>query len=115
MKRIKNKGKYHNIIIKTKDGKFDSKKEYSIWLKLKRQEERGLIKDLKRQVPFVLIEKSKWGRERKYIADFVYTDCETGELVVADCKSDATENDALFSLKERLFAEIYDKQIKIIK
>lgn len=108
-------GKYKNIIVKTKDGKFDSKKEHSVWLKLKKQQEMGLIKNLKRQVPFVLIEKSKWGRERKYIADFVYTDCETGELVVADCKSDATESDAVFSLKSRLFAEIYDKKIKIIK
>lgn len=111
----KKTGKYKNIIVKTKDGKFDSKKEHSVWLKLKRQEGMGLIQDLKRQVPFVLIEKSKWGRERKYIADFVYTDCETGELVVADCKSDSTENDAVFSLKARLFAEIYGKEIKIIK
>lgn len=115
MKKTRSKGKYKNIIVKTKDGKFDSKKEHSVWLKLKRQEEMGLIRDLKRQVPFVLIEKSKWGRERKYIADFVYIDCEMGELVVADCKSDATENDAVFSLKARLFAEIYNKKIKIIK
>lgn len=113
--RKSKKGKYNNIIVKTKDGKFDSKKEHSIWLKLKRQQEMGLIKNLQRQVPFVLIEKSKWGRERKYIADFVYTDCNTNEIIVADCKSDATESDALFSLKARLFAEIYGQEIKIIK
>lgn len=108
-------GKYNNKIVKTKDGKFDSKKEYSIWLKLKRQQERGLICNLQRQVPFVLMEESKWGQARKYIADFVYTDCKTGELVVADAKSNATEVDPVFSLKARLFAEIYNKEIKILK
>lgn len=109
------KRKYNNKIIHRKDGKFDSKKEYSIWVQLKEKEKKGLIKNLQRQVPFVLIEKSKWGQARKYIADFVYIDCKTDELIVADCKSDATEADPVFSLKSRLFSEIYDMKIKIIK
>lgn len=109
------KGKYNNKIVYKKDGKFDSQKEYTFWLKLKRQEEMGLIRNLDRQVPFLLIEKSKFGCEIKYIADFVYVDNKNNEVVVADCKSVVTEKDPVFKIKSRLFAEKYGFEIKILK
>ena len=74
----------------------------------------GLIKPLLRQVPFLLIEKSKCGRDIKYIADFVYKDLSSNEIVVIDCKSKITEKNSTFRLKSRLFAEKYGFEIKII-
>ena len=109
------KGKYNNKIVYKKDGKFDSQKEYTFWLKLKRQEEMGLIRNLDRQVPFLLIEKSKFGREIKYIADFVYVDNKTNEVIVADLKSNFTEKNQVFRIKARIFAEKYGFEIKILK
>ena len=67
------------------------------------------IQDLKTQVSFPLIPKSKYGREIKYIADFVYY--EDGKLVVEDTKSPATKT-PVYRLKKRLMAEIYDIEIK---
>lgn len=112
---MKSKGKYNNKIIYRADGKFDSKKEYTFWLKLKRQEKMGLIRNLTRQVPFLLIEKSNFGSAIKYIADFVYVKNDTNEVVVSDVKSEITEKDPLFRLKSRIFAERYGFEITILK
>lgn len=67
------------------------------------------IQDLKTQVSFPLIPKSKYGREIKYIADFVYY--ENGKMVVEDTKSPATKT-PVYRLKKRLMAEIYNIEIK---
>lgn len=116
------RGKYNNKIIKTKDGKFDSKKEYSVWLKLKRQQELGKIKNLQRQVPFVLIptqyemigtKKYIVERECKYIADFVWIDCQSGENIVADCKGGIMTPE--FIIKRKLMLYKFGIKIKIIE
>lgn len=118
----KRTGKYKNIIVKTKEGKFDSKKEYSIWLKLKRQQEKGLICDLQRQVPFVLIptqyetidkNKKVVEKECKYIADYVWIDNETNKTVVADCKGSILTPE--FIIKRKLMLYNFGIKIKIIK
>ena len=109
---MKKTSKYKNTKIDTKYGKFDSKREYSIWLRLLREDELGNISELKRQFPFELISASKYGRSIKYIADFVYIDKKTNELIVADCKGFIT---AEFKLKARLFAEKYNTEIKILR
>lgn len=115
------KRKYNNKIIHRKDGKFDSKKEYSVWLKLKRQQEMGLIRDLKRQVPFVLIptqyeivdkKRKVIEKECKYVADYVWIDNETNESVIADCKGIQTPE---FVIKRKLMLYIFGIKIKIIK
>lgn len=108
----KSKSKFFNKKIETKYGKFDSKREYTIFLKYKRQEELGIIKNLQRQIPFVLIDKSEYGREIKYIADFVYEEISSGEILVVDVKGLETP---VFKLKARLFAERYGREIKIVK
>ena len=82
--------KYHSTRINSADGKFDSALEYKRWCYLKVLEAGGEIKDLKRQVPYVLIPtQHKDGkvlfRECKYVADFVYTD-KDGNQVVIDAK-----------------------------
>lgn len=105
--------KYRNNRIETKDGVFDSNLELRRWEELKLLQKAKLIKDLDRQVKFVLIEKSKYGQEIKYMADFVYIDLKTGEKVVEDTKSEATKT-PLYRLKKRLVAEIYGIIIKEI-
>lgn len=83
------KGKFNNKKMDTPDGVFDSKGEWQRWLFLKDQERQGIIKDLERQVKFVLIPtqyrdevvhlktkdkivKRVAEREVTYTADFVY-------------------------------------------
>lgn len=94
--------KYHSRKI-TRDGEvFDSVKEYRRWCELKLLERAGQIKDLKRQVKFVLIPSQYehvWNDKKKqyengkcierecaYIADFVYIDMRTGFDTVEDTK-----------------------------
>ena len=83
------KGKFNNKKVETAEGVFDSKGEWQRWLFLKDAERRGEIKDLQRQVKFILIPtqyrteivhlKTKdkevqrvAEREITYTADFVY-------------------------------------------
>ena len=89
---------------------FDSQKEANDYEVLKWRERAGEIRDLKRQVPFVIVDKSEYGRALKYIADFTYTDCETGEFVVADSKGGVKTD--VYKLKKRLMAERYGLVIK---
>jgi hypothetical protein len=96
--------KYNNKVVTTTDGKFDSKLEYYRWCELLILERAKNIKDLKRQVKFVLIDKSKYGREISYIADFTYYIGD--KLIVEDTKSSATIT-RVYTLKKRLMAERY--------
>ena len=127
---IKNEGNRFNIAQKvTGTNKFNAKKtkvdgiEYdSKWeaqkgTELRRKEEMGLIKDLKRQVVFELQEgfinnQGKKMRPITYIADFMYFDCEMGKTVVMDTKSKATRTDA-YMIKRKLFEYKYPEYIFI--
>lgn len=104
-----NKNKYKNKKVIYNGIKFDSKKECSRYCELKLLERAGVITELKTQVPFVLIEKSKWGRVIKYVADFTYLENE--KLVVEDVKSSITKT-PLYRLKKRILAERYGIEIK---
>ena len=106
---VETTSKYKNQKVILNGIKFDSKKEARRYYELKLLERAGIIKELKLQVPYVLIEKSKHGREIKYLADFTYI--EKGKLIVEDVKSSATKT-ALYKLKKRLLAERYDIEIK---
>lgn len=99
--------KYHNKRIVVDGVKFDSKKEYNRWMELQILEKAHLISGLKRQIPYVVIPKSKYGRAIKYIADFDYT--ENGRHIVEDCKGFKTRE---YLLKRRLMAETYGIEIK---
>ena len=81
---------------------FDSKKEAKRYMELKAMEKVGSIQNLQLQVPFVLIEKSKYGRSIKYVADFVYDI--SGSKVVEDVKGVKTP---VYKLKKRIMAEKY--------
>lgn len=90
--------------------KFDSKKEASRYLELRAMEIRGEISLLRRQYPLILIEKSKYGRQIKYVADFTYL--QNGIVVVEDVKSPYTAKNPIYRLKKRMVAEKYDVVIK---
>ena len=98
--------KYRAIKTEVDGIKFDSKKEAKIYSELKLLERAHEISNLQLQVPYVLIEKSKYGRQIKYVADFVYE--ENGKTVVADAKGMRTD---VYKLKKRLMAEKYGIEI----
>ena len=99
--------KYHAVKTVLDDMKFDSKKEAKRYTQLKQMERSGLIKKLRLQVPFVLVDKSCYGCEIKYVADFVYI--ENGIEIVEDVKGVKTP---VYKLKKRLMAERYGIKIK---
>lgn len=92
--------------------KFDSKKEANRYQELVLLEKAGVIKNLSRQVKFVLIpsQRDESGkvieRECSYKADFVYTD--GGETVVEDVKGYRTKE---YIIKRKLL--LYQYGIKI--
>lgn len=94
--------------------KFDSMKEAARYQELKLLERAGEIRDLKRQVPFVVIpaqydDKGKLlEREVKYVADFTYV--EKGRLTrtVEDVKGLKTD---VYKIKRKLM--LYRNGIRI--
>ena len=79
--------KYHAV----STGGHASKKEHRRSLQLKMMLRAGLIADLREQVPYILVPSQLRADGTKeypvrYIADFVYLDCETGHTVVEDTK-----------------------------
>lgn len=101
--------KYYNKKTQTIDGMvFDSRKEALRYGELKLMERAGLVKDIQTQVKFELIPKQDGERACYYIADFIYTDCETGQRVVEDTKGYRTE---VYRIKRKLM--LYRHNIKI--
>ena len=104
---------------------FDSKKEAKRWTELKLLEKTGAISDLRRQVRYELIpaqrEPDKIGsrggvikgkvieRKVEYVADFVYCDLETGEIVVEDTKGIRTTD---YKIKRKLMLWVHGIRIR---
>lgn len=123
--------KYYNVKTKASDGiVFDSLKEARRYEQLLLLQRAGEISNLKRQVPYELIPNqyityerySKTGKrledgkkliERKveYVADFVYTETKSGEVVVEDTKSPATRTRD-YIIKRKLMRHIHGIKIR---
>ena len=109
------RNKYNNQKPIFNGQKFDSIKELQRYKILLFAEKSGKIQDLDRQVKFLLIptQKDEKGkaieREVSYYADFVYTDTETGLLVVEDVKGVKTD---AYIIKRKLMLALYGIQIK---
>lgn len=106
--------KYHAQKTTVDGVAFDSKKEARRYLELKLLERAEEIKDLERQKKFVLIPAQKINgkvaeRECSYIADFTYTDCRTGEMIVEDTKGFRTKE---YIIKRKLLLQNYGIKIK---
>ena len=121
--------KYNNKHV-TYDGiDFDSKKEGDYYLYLKQLERNGIISNLRLQVPFEII-PAVWGektvqlktKSKKvkyciqkatyYIADFVYIVTATGQQEVVDVKSNATKQDPIYRLKNKMMRAYNNITIK---
>jgi hypothetical protein len=123
--------KYGNIKTATSDGiTHDSRKEANRWCELLLLQRAGKIYDLKRQVKYILIPEQyvfyerygKNGQRLKdgvrlieracvYVADFVYTDNETGNRVVEDTKGVRTKD---YILKRKMMLYFHGIKIKEI-
>lgn len=79
------KSKYGAVKTEADGIMFDSKREASRYQELRLLEQAGEITNLRLQVPFELIPKSKYGMPIRYIADFTYNDL-NGQLIVEDAK-----------------------------
>lgn len=125
--RRSKKNKYNARAIEYDGMKFDSQREVLRYKELSFMCSDGIIKDLKRQVKYLLIplqrEPATIGprggvrpgklleSECSYIADFQYTIAETGEVVVEDTKGFKTKD---YIIKRKLMLFVYGIQIKEI-
>lgn len=125
--------KYRNKKTKVNGIVYDSKKEMLRHRELILKQKARLIEDLQTQVKYVLIpaqyeiyerygkkgQRLKDGKrvlekEISYVADFQYTDCATGELVVEDVKSEITRKNPLYIAKRKMMLYFHGIRIKEI-
>ena len=117
--------KYKNHKITIGNDTYDSMKEYRRYLDLLAMSMRGEISNIQRQVKFVLIPAQRepdtigarggvhkgklLEHEIAYYADFVYTDCKTGETIVEDTKGMRTTD---YILKRKMMLYFHKIRIK---
>ena len=123
--------KYNNTKVVIDGQTFASRKEANRYYELKLLKKNGEIKNLETQVKFVLIpaqrepdtKGARGGvkpgkiieRELSYIADYVYTDVSTGQMVVEDVKGyRATDAAAyrVFVIKRKLMLYMLGIKVK---
>ncbi|WP_438589950.1 DUF1064 domain-containing protein [Duncaniella muris] len=105
-------------------GEHASRKEHNRAVQLKLLQRAGVISDFREQVPFELIpaQYAEGGTDLKgkplrvlieracrYIADFVYTDNETGQTIVEDTKGVRTKE---YIIKRKLMLFLHGIRIK---
>lgn len=94
---------------------FDSKHEAMRWRELALLQRAGEIKDLQRQVKYILVpaQKDESGKiaERavSYLADFVYCDARSGDVVVEDAKGMHTRE---YIIKRKLMLYVHGIKIR---
>ena len=95
---------------------FDSRREARRWAELQLMQRAGEIRELQRQVPFVLIPTQRdeltgkvLEKETRYVADFTYRDNKTHKLIVEDAKGVKTE---AYRLKKKLMLYRHGIQIQ---
>lgn len=105
---------------------YDSKKEMRRHQELLILEKAGKIRQLRRQVKYVLIPSQRevlWKngvlkpgkvieRECSYIADFVYFDNESKEVVVEDAKGGSATKTEAYILKRKMMLHFHGIRIK---
>lgn len=100
----KSYNKYGNKKTVVDDIRFDSQKEAKYYLYLKGRLMKKEIKSLELQPTFLLQDKFKYEgkteRSIKYVADFQFVDCATGETIVVDVKGLRTD---VYKLKRKWF------------
>lgn len=115
--KARERRKYANVPTVVDGIRFDSKAEARRWDELQMLVKAGRVKDLRRQVRYVLIPKTarpSGGSEREcaYLADFVYLDAQTGRSIVEDVKGAATPE---YKLKRKLMLHVHGLEISEVK
>ncbi len=96
---------------------FDSKKELDRYLMLKKMEEKGYIRNLRRRVPYELIPahgaQGDMRAEKKviYVADFVYINSK-GHEIVEEVKTELLKKDPVYIMKRKLMRHVYGINIR---
>lgn len=114
--RKKRDSKYGNTKVVDNGVKFDSKAEHKRWQYLVMLAKAKEIRDLRMQVPFVLIpaQVAPDGakiRPTVYLADFTYLDAD-GKLVCEDVKGIATD---VYALKRKLMLMVHKIWVREIR
>lgn len=104
--------KYKNRKITVGGEVFDSEREYTRYRELLLLQRAGIISDLKRQMPFLLVPAQKINgkiveRACSYVADFVYQ--ENGKTVVEDTKGVRTKD---YIIKRKLMLYVHGIRIQ---
>ena len=104
------KTEYRGIVY---DSKWEAEKAYQLDM----LERAGQIRDLRRQVRFILQDeyvnnKGEKVRPISYIADFVYHDVKNNKDIVMDTKSPATRTQA-YRIKKKMFEYRYPEYLFI--
>ena len=114
--------KYKNKKVTVDGIEFDSKREANRYAELKQLEESGAISHLQRQVKYELIPSQRIDgkvveRAVHYIADFVYHELASNEVVVEDVKgyrNPSSSGYAKFVLKRKLMLYIHNIRVREI-
>lgn len=114
---VKGRRKYANEPTVFDGIRFDSKAEARRWGDLQLLLRAGVIRDLQRQVRYVLVPKQARPsggveREKAYVADFQYTDAKTGRTVVEDVKG---AEPAVWGLKRALMLQVHGVEIRVVR
>lgn len=116
LKTPKKPSKYRNRKTVLDGITFDSEREAQRYVELKTLAGRGLIEDLRLQVPFELAPGVKFSDEARkkpalrYVADFAYR--LDGRLVVEDVKSKVTAGAAAYRIKRHLMLSVHGIEVK---
>ena len=104
--------KYHNKKTVVDGIAFDSKHEADVYCRLLYYQRADLVKSIELQVPFILQDGYEFNGKKirpiKYIADFVFIDCDDVKHVV-DAKGMKTD---VYKLKKKLFEYRYRIRIE---
>lgn len=111
--------KYGNKKVNLDGMTFDSQREVARWAALQLMQKAGDIRDLQRQVPYVLAPAVRLGPSQRqkpamrYVADFVYRDLRKGDVVVVeDVKGVQTE---VFRVKLHLMKSVHGIDVQMVK
>lgn len=98
--------KYNNNVSIIDGQKYRSNKERKRHCELLLLEKAGKISDLKREVPYILVESYIYNGRKipnlRYVADYVYN--RDGIIVVEDCKGFKTQ---VYKIKRHLMATVH--------
>jgi hypothetical protein len=103
--------KYKNKICYCNGIKFQSQDEMKRYVELRLLENMRMIKDLELQKKYEIIPPQRGEKAANYIADFAYTDVDTGEYIVEDVKGMKTRE---YILKRKLMLFVHGIRIKEI-